>query len=38
MSARGAFLVQPGGQAALSRAEIGDLIAFLKTLTDGYRD
>jgi hypothetical protein len=23
---------------ALSRAEIGEVIAFLRTLTDGYRD
>jgi len=28
---------RPGGQPALSRAERADLIAFLRTLTDGYR-
>jgi cytochrome c peroxidase len=27
----------PGDKPALSRAEIADVIAFLKTLTDGYR-
>jgi hypothetical protein len=38
MSARGAILSSSGDKAAPSRAEIGDVIAFLKTLTDGYRD
>jgi cytochrome c peroxidase len=28
---------QPGGKAALDEAEIADIVAFLGTLTDGYR-
>jgi cytochrome c peroxidase len=31
------FGQQPGGKPALTAAEIRDMIAFLKTLTDGYR-
>ncbi len=27
----------PGAKPALDRAEIGDIVAFLRTLTDGYR-
>ena len=34
---QGRDFVQLGDKAALSRAEIGDVM-FLKTLTDGYRD
>jgi cytochrome c peroxidase len=29
---------KPGDTPALSRAEIGEGIGFLRTLTDGYRD
>jgi cytochrome c peroxidase len=28
---------RPGGQAALTSAQIRDVISFLDTLTDGYR-
>jgi hypothetical protein len=35
---QGAILSRSGDNAALSRAEIGDVIGFLKTMTDGYRD
>jgi hypothetical protein len=38
MSARARFLSRSGDKAALWRAEIGDLIGFLKTMTGGYHD
>jgi cytochrome c peroxidase len=32
------FNSQPGGKPALDDAEIDDVIAFLRTLTDGYEE
>jgi cytochrome c peroxidase len=32
------FGVEPGGEPALSERDVDDLVEFLKTLTDGYRN